>query len=396
MANYVYNDNFSNFPDEKPTPKSKAKFNKKTIMTLCIVGLCVFMALNILIGIWIGNAIARKHPVNAINTSNTIYTAPPSDKLASNNLSIADVAQNVQASVVEIKTEFLSHTSAPEAVKSGAGSGVIFGTYSQNNSLVGYNIVTNLHVIQDRNAQSIASSIEVVLHDGTSYTATVVGYDTDYQIAVLRINEDKKNLTCATFATPNSVRVGDGIIAIGNPITEVGSSLTYGVVSSLDKKIKTGNYSTMSLMQANIAVNPGNSGGGLFDMNGRLVGIINTKISASNIDGIAFATGSSIIQRVCADLAQHGYVQGKPYIGVEFKKYLDATVRVEELVMGYNENSLKKGDRILSVNGNKILDGAQIFELVKDCTNGDVLMFIVIRDNVELAVAVTVYNYQPN
>ncbi len=396
MANYVYNDNFSNFPDEKPTPKSKAKFNKKTIMTLCIVGLCVFMALNILIGIWIGNAIARKHPVNAINTSNTIYTAPPSDKLASNNLSIADVAQNVQASVVEIKTEFLSHTTAPEAVKSGAGSGVIFGTYLENNSLVGYNIVTCLHVIQDRNAQSIASSIEVTLHDGTSYTASVVGYDTDYQLAVLRIKESKKNLTCATFATVNSVRVGDAVIAIGNPLTDVGSSLTYGIVSSGDKKIKTGNYSTMTLMQANITVNPGNSGGGLFDMNGRLVGIVNTRASASNIDGIAFAASASIVQKACSDIAQYGYVQNKPYIGVEFKKYLDATVRVEGLVQGYNENSLKKGDRILSVNGNKILDGAQIFELVKDCTNGDVLMFVVLRDNVELAVAVTVYNYQPN
>ena len=117
MANYVYNDNFSNFPDEKPVQKAKGTFNKKTILVFCIVGACVLMVLNILVGALIGNAIARKNPVNAMNVSNTIYTAPPSDRLAINDISIADIAQIATMSVVEIKTEFLSHTSAPEAVK---------------------------------------------------------------------------------------------------------------------------------------------------------------------------------------------------------------------------------------------------------------------------------------
>ncbi len=395
MANYVYNDNFYRHEEKEPK-ETKKTLNKKSILIIGITSICVFMLICILVGILIGNVIARKHPINVQNTSNTIYTAPPSDKLGASNLSLADIVASVSGSVVEIKTEYLSHTSAPEAVKSGAGSGVIFGTHLENDSPAGYNILTNLHVIQNKNGSSIATSIKVVLNDGTEYNASVVGYDADYDIAVIRINEAKRNLTCATFATPNSVRAGDGVIAIGNPLTEVGSSVTYGVLSATERKIKVGAYSTMMLMQANVTVNPGNSGGGLFDANGRLIGIVNTKATTSNIDGIAFATPASLACKAGVDIAQYGFVQGKPSIGVEFKKYLDATVRVENLEVGYNENSLKKGDRVLSVNGNKILDGAQIYELVKDLKSGDVLMFVVLRDDVERTVAVTVYNYQPN
>jgi serine protease Do len=395
MANYVYNDNFSSYTENDTTAKEKKTISKKALLVFT-GSVCVFMLICILVGIFIGNAIARKHPINVQNTSNTIYTAPPSDKLASSNLTLADVVSCVSGSVVEIKTEYLSHTSAPEAVKYGAGSGVIFGAYNESDILAGYNIITNLHVIQDKNGQAIASSIKVVLNDGTEYDASVVGYDVDYDIAVLRIKETKRNLTTATFATPNSVRIGDGVIAIGNPLTEVGPSVTYGILSANEGKIKVSNYATRVLLQANVVVNPGNSGGGLFDANGRLIGIINTRASASNINGIAFATPAPLAQKLGTDIAQHGFVQNKPYIGVEFKKYLDGTIRVEELLDGYNEDLLKKGDRILSVNGETVFDEDQIYELVKDRKNGDVIMLVILRDDIEKTIAITVYDYHLN
>lgn len=395
MANYVYNDNFSSYTEKDTATQSKKTISKKMLI-IGICSVCIFMLICILVGILIGNAIARKHPINVQNTANTIYTAPPSDKLGTGNLALADVVSSISGSVVEIRTEHISHTSAPEAVKHGAGSGVIFGSYLKNEALAGYNIVTNLHVIQDKNRQAIASSIKAILNDGTEYNAVVVGYDVDYDIAILRINETKRNLTCATFATPNSIRAGDGVIAIGNPLTEVGSSATYGILSATERKIKVSTYSTMMLMQANVVVNPGNSGGGLFDANGRLIGIINTEATVTDVSGIAFATPAPLAQKLCTDIAQHGFVQNKPYIGVEFKRFLDGTVRVEELLDGYNENLLKRGDRVVSVNGNTVLNEDQIYELVKELKNGDAIMLVVLRDGTEIAVAIKVYNYHPN
>ncbi|MBQ3590282.1 MAG: trypsin-like peptidase domain-containing protein [Clostridia bacterium] len=395
MANYVYNDNFSSYTEKDTATQSKKTISKKMLI-IGICSVCIFMLICILVGILIGNAIARKHPINVQNTANTIYTAPPSDKLGTGNLALADVVSSISGSIVEIRTEHISHTSAPEAVKHGAGSGVIFGSYLKNEALAGYNIVTNLHVIQDKNRQAIASSIKAILNDGTEYNAVVVGYDVDYDIAILRINETKRNLTCATFATPNSIRAGDGVIAIGNPLTEVGSSATYGILSATERKIKVSTYSTMMLMQANVVVNPGNSGGGLFDANGRLIGIINTEATVTDVNGIAFATPAPLAQKLCTDIAQHGFVQNKPYIGVEFKRFLDGTVRVEELLDGYNENLLKRGDRVVSVNGNTVLNEDQIYELVKELKNGDAIMLVVLRDGTEIAVAIKVYNYHPN
>ena len=127
MANYVYNDNFSSYTEKDTATQSKKTISKKMLI-IGICSVCIFMLICILVGILIGNAIARKHPINVQNTANTIYTAPPSDKLGTGNLALADVVSSISGSVVEIRTEHISHTSAPEAVKHGAGSGVIFGS----------------------------------------------------------------------------------------------------------------------------------------------------------------------------------------------------------------------------------------------------------------------------
>lgn len=402
MANYVYNDSFSSISTEKekkPEKRFKRELSKKAIIAIVASAIFVLMCLNLLMGILIGNEVAKNSPYNVVHSNSTIYTAPPSEKLAdADQLGVADIVANVSGSVVEIKTEHLSTTSSPEAVKSGAGSGVIFGTYYENDSRVGYNIITSLHVIQNKNATEIAKSITITTVDGDVYTGDAVevrGYDADSGLAVLRIKEAKKSLTCATFATPNSVRAGDSVVAIGNPLSGSGYSVTSGIISATEKKIKVDSYTTMLLMQANITVNPGNSGGGLFDMNGRLVGIINTKISASNVDGIAFASSVDSATKIATDLAEHQYVQQKPFIGVEFKKHLDGYVRVESLRDGYNDELLVVGDKVLSVNGNKVYDENQVYEFVKDCKRGDTIMLVIMRGDVELSVPVTVLYYLP-
>jgi len=399
MSNYVYNDKFSSITTEQDTGKdSEAKagiaLSKRALIISCCCILLLTIALGVLSGVIFGKYFAEKNP---IYNTNTIYIAPPASQLANDrgNVNLADLVAQIEGSVVEIKTEFVVHANRLQAVKSGAGSGVIVGTYDENNERAGYNIITNTSVIHDDNGSILASSITVTLNDGDSYEASVLGYDLDYDVAVLRISESKKSLPCASFASSGSVRVGESVIAIGNPIGEVGSSVTSGIISALDKRIKVDGYVTMNLMQTNASINPGNSGGGLFDMSGRLVGIISDHSFDSGVNGLGFVVPSADAQKAYSDITNYGYVQDKPFIGVEFKKYLDAVVRVESFIEGYSDNELAKGDKIISVNGTPISDVTQITEIVKASKAGDTLSFVVIRGEETITASAVVDVYHP-
>ena len=399
MSNYVYNDNFSSITTEenKKTKKQTTptlSLSKRALVIISASVLLFAIALSAFGGVLIGKYFAEKNP---IYNTNTIYIAPPASQLVNDrgDVSLADLVASVENSVVEIKTEYVVHANRLQAVKSGAGSGVIVGTYDENGERAGYNIITNTTVIMDENKTNVASNITVTLNDGVNYAASVLGYDLDYDIAVLRINEPTKSLPCAAFASSESVRVGDSVIAIGNPIGEVGGSVTSGIISALDKSIKVDGHKTMNLMQTNAAINPGNSGGALFDMSGRLVGIVSGHSFDSGVDGLGFIIPFDDAQRVYSDITNYGYVQNKPFLGVEFKKYLDAVVRVENFIDGYDSTPLNKGDKIISVNGTPISDVAQITEMIKHSAIGDTLSFVIIRGEETMSVSVTVDTYHP-
>ena len=393
MSNYVYNENFSVVkPEEPKLPESApAKKNTKT-MLIVILASCalVFLLLGILLGVLINGD--GKGGVQ-INT-NTVYTAAPSELLAKgDNITVADIVERIKDSVVEIKTEYVVH-SHYQAIKSGAGSGVIVAP-CEINGVKGYDIITNAHVIEGENSSVYASSITVTLTDGTEYQASVVGYDTVGDIAVLRINEPTRALTCASFATASSVRVGDGVIAIGNPLGELGGSVTTGIISALDRTIEI-DGNAMNLLQTNAAINPGNSGGGLFDMSGRLIGIVNAKSSGSGIEGLGFAIPATDAQKMYTDIFTYGYVRGRAYIGAVFAKYYDGTIRVYSLENGYNENVLRAGDKIISVNGVAITDVSQISSAIRNAKISSTIEFKVIRNKAEMTLSVQVYEYTPN
>ena len=203
--------------------------------------------------------------------------------------------------VVEIHIE----TSA--GVSSGAGSGVII---SENGCLV-----TCHHVIDS------TGKITVHTTDGTEYEATVIGSDTWSDLALLKINAADA-LPYATFAVPKEnsseyLKVGEGVVAIGNPLGYLGGTLTVGAVSSLDREIVVEGI-PMTLIQTDAAVSPGNSGGALFNLYGELVGIVNAKSTASGVDDIGFAIPSTLALKVVNELAEKGYVSGTPYLGMSF------------------------------------------------------------------------------
>lgn len=391
MSNFVYNDSFTEIsPDNEPEKKESGFENKKLI----IIGIaCIVIAL--MLGCLAGALVSNMINKSSGHYVNTVPVSPPTDKLAQTNgsITLADVIDSVKSSVVEIQTEYIVHSHF-NAIKSGAGSGVIVGTHSNDDKVIGYNIITNAHVIQGANANTVASRIRIILNDGSTYNAEIVGIDTFSDIAILRIKEDKKELVCASFATANSVRVGDSVFAIGNPLGELGGSVTTGIISALDREIEV-DGNKMSLLQTDASINPGNSGGGLFDMSGRLVGIVNAKSYGTGIEGLGFAIPAQDASKVYSDIVKDGFVRGRPHIGVVFAEYFDGTVRVYMLEEGYNEDSLNVGDKITSIDGIEITSVSQISEIVREHKIGDTLTFLINRNKEEKTLTVRVMEHNP-
>ena len=212
-------------------------------------------------------------------------------------LSAEQVYENNVNSTVGITTEitttnFFGFTSTAAA----SGSGFIL-THD------GY-ILTNHHVIED------ANSITVTTYDGTRYNARLVGSDAKNDIAVLKI--DGKNLQPVKIGSSSTLKVGQDVIAIGNPLGELTFSLTKGVVSALDREVTMSNRYTMNLIQTDCAINSGNSGGALFNLYGEVVGITNAKFSTNafsgqaSIDNIGFAIPIDSVLELVASIIERG------------------------------------------------------------------------------------------
>lgn len=346
MSNYIYNDDF-NYQGNDDRHNNN---NVKRIVAACLT-LCVFLTLfSGIFGLFIGMEMAKRNssgnngmPGNTVY-STTIYKSPSdaSNLISKDNISRADIIDLVKDSVVEIKTQYVVH-SFYQQVKEGAGSGVIVGQHDINGK--GYFIITNAHVIEGTNTNEVASEITVTLTNGTEYEATVFGYDPVGDIAILSIIEPNKNLTVATFAnSSDDVRVGDDVLVIGNPLGSLGGSVTNGYVSALDREINVDGR-VMNLMQTDAAVNPGNSGGGVFNLKGELIGIVNAKSTGAGIEGIGFAIPSNDAYKILTDFIENGYVTGRPTLGISYVKN-GSYIQVVSIKDGTNEDALAVGDQI--------------------------------------------------
>ena len=201
-----------------------------------------------------------------------------------------------------------------------SGSGFV---YSRD----GY-IVTNYHVIEEADRDDSGSvTIQVSFANGEKYDAKLVGGEKDNDVAVLKI--EAGGLTPVTLGDSSKLVVGESVYAIGNPLGELTYSLTDGIVSALDRLITTTGAdengrqtsTTLNVLQTNCAINPGNSGGPLFDSYGNVIGITTAKYTQSssgvNAEGLGFALPINDVKEILADLIAHGYVTGKPYMGVQ-------------------------------------------------------------------------------
>lgn len=303
-------------------------------------------------------------------------------------LDLADVVDRTAPSVVEVFTETKQVGSwFQEYVTEGAGSGVILRPD-------GY-IVTNRHVIEG------ANTIKVRLSDGQTYAAALIGSDEKTDLAVLRI--EATGLTPAVLADSGNARAGDFVIAIGNPLGSLGGTVTQGILSAKDREI-TIDGQTMTLLQTSAAVNPGNSGGGLFDLDGRLLGVVNAKSSGEDIEGLAFAIPSNTVQEITQALIAYGYVPGRPQLGIRVTRitrsgagYSLSTAEPGVYVVDATEdNGLRAGDRLLRIDETDINSTADISKVLDRHSVGDTVSVAVSRSGRETALRVKLTEQKPS
>lgn len=396
---YTYTDRsaYSQQPTEKPP--------KKPRRGLLALGLCATVLVSALLGIGGGAATAVYLIRNSdeIDGSNNHSSVQQSTVVQVNDGdvnygAIADATAKCYDSVVVIET-YLSDSFAEAGEASGAGSGVIW-------TEDGY-IVTCNHVVDDANV------IRVILTDGSSYYADVVGTDSETDLAVLKIQASGLR---AVNARGSSLVLGETAIAIGNPLGVLANSVSEGILSCLAREI-TVEGQTMSLLQTTAAVNSGNSGGGLFDINGSLIGIVNAKSTGESVEGLGFAIPIETVLDVSTQLIEQGFVSGRPQLGISvitvtqanaasifsdpeyaaLQEYATKTVRGwgrdyteivpgtyildASAVVGYADgsDSLKYGDMILYVGNTEVETTVDVKAALNGYRAGDTIQITVLR-----------------
>lgn len=324
---------------------------------------------------------------NAINGSGqnspaVVYKAPESTNaqagpVTAGDFSVSEIAASAGQSVVSITTEntIMDYAMGGQVV-SGAGSGVII---SQD----GY-IITNHHVLDG------AQKVTVTLPDGSEHPATVVGADEFTDVGVLKINVT--GLKPATMGNSDQLQVGEFVIAIGNPMGTLGGTVTDGIISALNREINIGNQS-MHLLQMSAAVSPGNSGGGLFNAKGELIGVVNAKSGGEGAEGLGFAIPVNTAIKVADQIIDHGYVTGRPALGVSV---VTVTTQQEALELGVNEfgvfitqitpgsaaekAGLQVGDKIVSADGQEVQASQDLSSTIREKEVGDSLELQISRN----------------
>ena len=334
---------------------------------------------------------------------------------ATGTLSTTQVVDKVMPSVVGVASTFSYQTTgfggwfgggqSQEQNVSGTGTGIIM-------SADGY-IITNAHVIYEADYGGKASKVSVVLssdsgYDQTEYEATIVGYDVEADLAVLKI--DAKNLVPAEFGDSDKLKVGELAIAIGTPSGfELFGSVTCGIISALNREV-TINENTMNLIQTDAAINSGNSGGPLINSSGQVIGINSAKLSSNysstTIEGLGFAIPITEAKAIINDLINYGYVTGKPQIGIGAADVNETQSRMYNIPVGvyvsevYKDGAadragIQKGDVIIAVNGETIKNYEELNAIKNKFKAGDKITLTVTRGEQDLDIEIVLQEKKP-
>lgn len=374
---------------EEPEPPKPRKKKGGKLVALCLV--CAIVG-----GIAGGAGVAAatgsfsKDPSTIYEGTRPTTVVDVSNVTGKEPLTAPEIYATYVGSTVGITTEIVTTNGWGQPVsQAAAGSGFVI-------TEDGY-ILTNYHVIED------ADSIQVSFVDGTTYDATLVGGESENDIAVLKI--DATGLTPVIIGDSDNVKVGEQVVAIGNPLGELTFSMTSGIVSAKDRSITMENGEVMNMIQTDTAINSGNSGGPLFDMYGQVIGITSAKLSGSSsssatIEGLGFAIPINDIKDMVTDIMENGYVTGKPYMGITVSTVPESIserygMSQGALVESVDESScaakagLEKGDIITAMDGKTVISSAELVEAKKNYKAGDTVTLEVERNGEKLELTLT-------
>lgn len=385
-------------PYQQKQPKKQGSSGVLLIVFCLVLAIFVGVSAGTFLGNNVKNEIGRNETTTGGTTENTTATSS-SDKTTETEQTTTATAPGVTVipsgstqqmsgyrqvvekcihSVVMIDVTEVSVSYGQEYEIAGSGSGVIY-------TADGY-IVTNYHV-----ANKNTRKITVTLYDGSVYEGKYIYGDEYVDIAVIKI--EKNDCVYAEFGDYSQVYMGDQVLAIGNPLG-YGIAVTDGIVSALDKAITIEN-TTMVLLQTSAEINSGNSGGGLFNMNGELIGIVNAKIAGTSVEGMGYAIPSSVVAKSLNDLREYGYITGKARLGVTVATkqyqtwpYMQTHVYIQVTEINPNGSAaasgIKVGDILYRFNDAEITSFEVLSQQLTKYKVGDTVTLTVRRPTIEL------------
>lgn len=386
-------------PVREPKPKKERKDGAGRIIALCLV--CAILGglggAAVVGGVFSGRVSALSARVDALEAEESVLTTAPSIAFGSpstssvGTVSPADIYDLACQQTVGISSE-ITYTNffGMNSTSAVSGSGFVL-------TADGY-VMTNYHVIETPLKNN--ADINVMLHDGTKYVASVVGYEAENDVAVLKIDAD--NLPHVTIGDSDDMNVGDELYAIGNPLGELEFSMTTGHVSALDRLITTeSNSDPINMFQFDAAVNSGNSGGPVYNDKGEVVGVVTAKYSSSGVEGLSFAIPINDAANIANDLITKGYVTGKAYMGISLRNDYNSMYAsyygwpVGAMVADVNKGScaeaagIQAGDIITMLGDKEIGNYSDLKSAVRRFSAGDTTEVTLYRAGESMTLSIT-------
>lgn len=375
--------------DEVPPSPSVHKEKKNSFFNYFIIA-GLFLCAGFLAGLLFT---ANRTNNNPLKNMGILYYKDPQTfsnidkKHNDNNMSLASQIyyENID-SVVAINTEFVTRNIFGQRISAAAaGSGFVV---SENG-----HILTNYHVIEGTN------TINVAFVDGSIYTAEVIGFEKDSDIALLKIDATKK-LKPVKFGNSENTLVGEQVFAIGNPLGELTFSITGGYVSAMNREIQTGSMSSLNMFQVDCAINEGNSGGPIFNSNGEVIGIATAKYASEIIEGLGFCIPIDDAVLILNDLLEYGKVMNKAYMGIQVSDVSSVLIEQYNMKAGAYVQSvdagscaekagLKIGDIIVKMGDKNVLNTGSLLSAKRNYRAGDTVSLTVYRSGEYIDMEIT-------
>ena len=322
------------------------------------------------------------------------FTQGTSPTIPSEAGTYAYVAEVASPSVVSILTEAIVYDRFNGSyVQSGAGSGVVCHVDTARGCTY---IITNNHVVEGYSSVSVYKE-----GSKTEYPAEIIGTDWQTDLAVISVSTT--DFVAASFGYSSALKVGQEVAAIGNPLGTLGGTVTNGIIGALEREIEVEGV-TMSLVQHSAPVSPGNSGGGLFNLYGQLIGIVNAKSTGTGVEGLGYAIPIDLALERVGQIMEKGYVSGTPFLGITYGTssngvYVTSYAYNPELEAS-GQQTLQNGDILYSLNGETISEVADVRKVLSEVQVGDRIEAVIYRANrfnyVPFTVTLTVHEYVPD